>query len=110
MSNALRILILEDNVYDAELEINVLEEAGYSCRWRRVETREDFLKQLEEPDYDLILADYSLPSFNGLAALKMALELDLDIPFIIISGTIGEEIAIESLKAGATDYVMKDRS
>jgi two-component system, cell cycle sensor histidine kinase and response regulator CckA len=109
MSTTLHLLILEDSSYDAELEIAELEEAGYLCEWERVETRADFLACLETPDYDLILADYSLPTFDGLAALRLVLELDLDLPFVLVSGTLGEEWAIESLKAGATDYVMKTR-
>jgi len=89
--------------------IATLEEAGYVCRWQRVETRAEFLACLDAPDYDLILADYNLPTFDGLTALKLFLERGLDLPFILVSGTLGEETAIESLKAGATDYVLKDR-
>ena len=109
MSTVLRLLILEDDPYDAELEIATLEEAGFTCQWERVETQAEFLASLDTPDYDLILADYSLPAFDGLTALKLSLERDLDMPFILVSGVLGEEIAIESLKAGATDYVLKDR-
>ncbi len=109
MSTALCLLILEDDPYDAELEVATLEEAGYVCRWQRVETRAEFLACLDAPDYDLILADYNLPAFDGLTALKLFLERGLDLPFILVSGTLGEETAIESLKAGATDYVLKDR-
>ncbi len=109
MSTALRILVLEDNPYDAELEIATLEEAGYSIQWERVETRPAFLWHLETYEYDLVLADYNLPAFDGLTALKLFLERDLDLPFILVSGAVGEEIAIESLKAGATDYVLKNR-
>jgi len=109
MSNALRLLILEDEPLDAELEVAKLEEAGYACQWERVETRAEFLACLDTPNYDAILADYNLPSFDGLTALHLYLERDLDLPFIFVSGTIGEETAIESLKAGATDYVLKER-
>ncbi|MDY6876274.1 MAG: response regulator [Chloroflexota bacterium] len=109
MSTTLRLLILEDDPYDAKLEIATLEETGYACQWERVETRAEFLARLDTPDYDLILADYSLPTFDGLTALKLFLERDLDLPFILVSGTLGEEVAIESLKAGATDYVLKTR-
>ncbi len=105
----LRLLILEDDPFDAELEVAALEEAGYSCRWERVETRSEFLARLDTPDYDLVLADYNLPAFDGLTALSLFLQRGLDIPFVLISGVVGEEIAIESLKAGATDYVLKDR-
>ena len=109
MSTALCLLILEDDPYDAELEIATLEESGYVCRWQRVETRAEFLARLGTSDYDLILADYRLPAFDGLTALKLVIERDLDLPFILVSGALGEEVAIESLKAGATDYVLKDR-
>ena len=110
MSTPLHVLILEDDPYDAELEIATLEENGYLCQWERVDNRADFLAHLTPPVvYHLILADYNLPDFDGLTALRLFLEHDLDIPFILVSGTVGEETAIESLKAGATDYVLKDR-
>ncbi|RMG55540.1 MAG: PAS domain S-box protein [Acidobacteria bacterium] len=109
MSRELRLLILEDDPHDAELAVAHLEKAGYSCQWEQVETRQEFLARLEAATYDLILADYNLPSFDGLTALKLFRQRDPDTPFILISGTLGEERAIESLKAGATDYVLKDR-
>ncbi len=105
----LALLILEDNSADAELEAAVLEEAGYTCRCDRVQGRDEFVACLQTGTYDLILADYSLPAFDGLSALKLVRAQGLDIPFILVSGTVGEEIAIESLKAGATDYVLKPR-
>lgn len=107
MPKTLRILFLEDTHLDAELSIAALEEAGYSCEWERVDRREDFLRRLDESDYDLILSDFSLPTFDGLSAVKLFGELDLTIPFILISGTLDEEAAIESLRAGATDFVLK---
>ncbi len=108
MPTKLKLLILEDSPYDAEIEIEILEEMGYTCHWKRVETRAEFLAHLDAPDYDLILADYSLPAFDGLTALKLYRERRLELPFIFVSGELGEEIAIESLKAGATDYVLKN--
>jgi PAS domain S-box-containing protein len=105
----LHLLVLEDVPNDAELEIAALEEAGYRCDWKRVETREDFLAGLDSQEYDLVLSDYSLPSFDGLTALKLLLKHEIDIPFILVSGTLGEDAAIDSLKAGATDYVLKSR-
>lgn len=107
--NPLRLLALEDVPNDTELAIAELENAGYTCEWKRVETQEDFLAALDAPEYDIILSDYGLPSFDGLTALKLLKERKLDIPFILVSGTLGEEEAIESLKAGATDYVLKTR-
>ncbi len=105
----LRILFLEDDPLDLELSIAKLEAHGIQLDWEQVQTRQDFLACLDDPHYDLILADYNLPSFDGLSALKLLLERKLDIPFIFVSGTLGDENAIESLKSGATDYVLKDR-
>ncbi len=107
MSTKLRLLILEDDPYDADLAVAVLEESGYQCRWKRIETRAGFLECLDAPDYDLILADHKLPTFDGLTALKLFQERDLDLLFVFVSGELGEENAVESLKAGATDYVLK---
>jgi len=109
MPTPLKLLILEDNAFDAELEVGQLKAAGYDCDWLRVETREEFEACLDRPDFELVLADYNLPSFDGLSALGLMKERGLDIPFVLISGTLGEERAIESVKAGATDYVMKER-
>ncbi|MEW6212681.1 MAG: response regulator, partial [Acidobacteriota bacterium] len=100
MTTRLKILLLDDSPNDAEMIVAAIEEAGYSCHYDRVETREGFLSRLEE-GYDLIVSDYSLPSYDGLAALKAVRERNLEIPFILVSGTVGEEVAIESLKAGA---------
>ncbi len=105
----LRVLILEDSALDAELDVATLEQAGYVCQWERVQTREDFEARIDSTPYDVILADYTLPVFDGLAALRVVLDRALDVPFVVVSGTIGEEIAIETLKAGATDYVLKTR-
>ncbi len=105
----LSLLILEDDAADAELEVALLEEAGYQCHWERVQTRDDFARSLREGHFDLILADYSLPAFDGMTALRLVRAQAVDIPFILVSGTVGEETAIESLKAGATDYVLKPR-
>lgn len=105
----LKILMLEDDPLDAELEFSRLEEAGFRCDVIRVETQEDFLKMLDQGGFNLILADYNLPAFDGLSALALFVERNLNIPFILVSGTLGEETAIESLKAGATDYVLKER-
>jgi PAS domain S-box-containing protein len=107
MPGELRILVLEDNIYDAELAIATLELAGYSCGWDLVSTREAYLEHIDRQCYDVVLSDYSLPAFDGLSAVRILRERDLDMPFILISGTLGEETAIESLKAGATDYVVK---
>ena len=109
MPNTLNILFLEDTLEDAEIAVATLEEAGYKCKWDRVETRVDFLQRLASADYDLVISDYKLPSFDGLTAVKLFVEHGFDIPFLLISGSLGEEAAIESLKAGAADFVLKDK-
>ncbi len=108
-SNAsrLRVLILDDTATDAELAVAALEQAGCRCDWERVDNRGAFLARLSESTYDVILADYTLPAINGMTALRLLCERQVDIPFIIVSGAVGEERAIEAVKAGATDYVLK---
>jgi signal transduction histidine kinase len=108
-SAELRILLLEDNAPHAELVDYFLRESGLRFTLTRVETRDNFIEQLEQHAPDLILSDYALPSFDGYAALAIAREKVPDIPFIFVTGTMGEEVAIETLKNGATDYVLKTR-
>jgi two-component system, cell cycle sensor histidine kinase and response regulator CckA len=108
----LRLLILEDDPIDAELVVATLEQAGYACHWERVTNELTFRSRLAAPDplpYDVVLADYNLPSFDGLRALQQLRTRDPEIPCIMVSGVLGEEIAIESMKAGATDYVLKSQ-
>lgn len=105
----LRILLLEDNTPHAELVEHFLNEAGLKFQLTRVEVREDFIAELEQRLPDMILSDYALPSFDGYAALAIAKEKAPNIPFIFVTGTMGEEVAIETLKNGATDYVLKTR-
>jgi len=109
MQSPLRILHLEDNPRDAELIQAILETEGITCQVTRVDTEADFLASIDHGGFDLIFADYTLPSFDGHSALKITQEKCPDVPFIFISGTLGEEVAIEALKIGATDYVLKER-
>ena len=109
MKSRLRILYLEDDPGDAELVQETLESDGILCEITRVEAQADFNASLEQRDFDLILADYTLPSFDGLSALKIARQGWPHVPFIFVSGTLGEEIAIEALKIGAMDYVFKTK-
>src|SRR5262245_52803187 len=109
MTSPLRVLHLEDNANDAELIQAALESEGIVSDVTRVETRVDFLAALEQGGFDVVLADYTLPSFDGLSALNLARKACPDVPFIFVSGTLGEEVAIEALKIGATDYVLKER-
>ena len=107
--NILRFLLLEDSLLDAELAEAMLTEGGINCELVRVETGADFLAALEAETFDLILADYALPSFDGISALEIARNRTPQIPFIFVSAALGEELAIEALKNGATDYVLKQR-
>ena len=109
MKSPLQILYLEDDPRDAELVGETLESEGVACHITRVGDRHEFLAALEQCRFDLILADYTLPSFDGISALKLAKEVCPELPFIFVSGTLGEEVAIEALKMGATDYVFKTR-
>ena len=109
MNRPLRILHLEDDPKDAELILDTLGLEGLVCEATRVETEAEFVRRLAEGGFELILADHTLPSFDGLSALRLAREKAPEIPFIFVSGTIGEELAIEALKSGATDYVVKER-
>ena len=108
-THPLRILSLEDDPNDAELIQEQLHSEGMACDLSRVDTQTAFLAALEQGGIDLILADYTLPSFDGLSALKLAKQLRPGVPFIFVSGTLGEEVAIEALKVGAADYVLKTR-
>lgn len=105
----LHILLLEDNPSHAELVEQVMKEGGIRFSLTRVETREAFQQELETTPPDLILSDYALPSFDGCTALAITKEKKPGIPFIFVTGTMGEEVAIETLKNGATDYVLKTR-
>jgi DNA-binding NtrC family response regulator len=109
MDKELRILMLEDVADDAELTERELRKGGLAFSAKRVETRKAFLEALKDFLPDLILADYSLPTFDSLSALAIVEKECPDTPFIFVSGTIGEDFAIETLKRGATDYVLKNR-
>jgi len=104
----LHLLVLEGNSADAELVVRELEKEGFVVKWNLVETEKAFREALNQRP-EIILTDYSLSSFKGLSALKIKQETAPEIPLIIISGKIGEEIAVECIKSGATDYVLKDK-
>jgi len=106
MKSPLRVLVVEDSEFDARMLIRLLNRGGYETEYRRVETAEQLREAFKE-EWDIVLSDYNLPGFNAPQALEIYQEHNLDIPFIIISGGIGEDIAVASMKAGAHDYLMK---
>lgn len=108
MATPLHVLILEDRPADAELMARELERAGFAPGWKRVDTEVEFLAALDS-SWEIILADFALPQYDALAALASLEARGLDIPFILVSGVIGEERAVAAMKAGAADYVMKDQ-
>jgi PAS domain S-box-containing protein len=105
---SVRVLLLEDNPDDAEVIVLELERAGFDVAWQRAGSAQDFLDLLS-PDLDMILADYALPQFNASQALTYLQATGYDIPFIVVSGQISEEVAVACMRQGATDYLLKDR-
>lgn len=109
MKTPLRLLHLEDDPIDADLITTTLMEGNIPCQSQRVDTRQAFVAALKEGRMDLILADYSIPGFDGMTALTLARQHCPDVPFLFVSATIGEELAIDAMHQGATDYVLKQR-
>src|SRR6266581_6290225 len=109
MKVSLRILNLEDSANDAELNKAMISARWPECDLVRVDSRPEFISALDQGGFDLILSDYTMPGFSGLHALELSRELRPEVPFLFVSGTIGEDAAIEALKNGATDYVLKHR-
>ncbi|MDE2348644.1 MAG: PAS domain-containing protein [Gammaproteobacteria bacterium] len=105
---SLKALIVEDDADDATLLARSLRDAGFDVQWTRVETEPDFLSSLRQP-LDIIFSDFSMPLFGGMRALELLRASGLDVPLILISGTVGEEVAVEAMRQGATDYLLKDR-
>lgn len=108
MTTPLRTLIVEDSDDDTELLVRELRRAGYQPTFRRVETAESLNAALDQNNWDVVISDYTMPQLSGLEALKLVRRRGNDIPFIILSGSIGEEIAVGAMRAGAHDYIMKD--
>jgi len=108
MKKILRILFIEDSEDDALLLLHQIKKGGYSVDYELIQTLMQLKAALLEKKWDLIISDYAMPHFNGLRALTCLTETGLDIPFIVVSGTIGEEVAVNMMKAGANDYLMKD--
>ena len=103
----IRLLLAEDNPADAEMEMRELKRAGLRIAHRVADTEQGFVSALREFSPDVILSDFSMPGFDGMAALALARDLAADTPFVFVSGTLGEEYAIRALRNGATDYVLK---
>lgn len=107
-NNNLRILLVEDNSDDAELIVMELERAGWNINYERVQSREELSNALHSNNWDMAISDFTLPEFNGLDAMNIVKKEEPELPFIIVSGTIGEEQAVDAVLAGAGDYIMKD--
>lgn len=107
MSTTVKVLIIEDSEDDALLEIRALKKGGFAPVYERVETAAELAKALAEQTWDVIFCDYSLPHFDAIQAIAVYKETNVDIPFIVISGAVGEETAVECLRLGAHDYIMK---
>src|SRR5262245_48339505 len=107
MTISLRLLLIEDSEDDASLVVRTLRRGGYDLTYERVETAEAMRDALARHPWDLVISDYSMPQFTGPAALGILHEIGIDLPFIIVSGTIGEETAVAAMKAGAHDFLMK---
>ncbi|MCF7817657.1 MAG: response regulator [Kiritimatiellales bacterium] len=107
-SNPLRLLMVEDSPRDTELVIREIRRGGFDLTWKRVDTEAAMKAALDAEPWDAVVSDYIMPHFDGLGALRVLREKGIDIPFILISGTIGEDTAVEAMKAGAHDYLMKN--
>jgi DNA-binding NtrC family response regulator len=108
VSKAIKLLVVEDSEDDARLVIRMLRRGGYNAQHERVESAAAMAAALQRQTWDAVVSDYNMPGFSGLDALRILRATALDVPFILISGTVGEEIAVDALKAGANDYVIKN--
>jgi PAS domain S-box-containing protein len=108
MDRTLKLLLIEDSEYEAGLLIREIERGGYTIIYERVETAEAVNTALKQKQWDLIISDYVMPGFSGLDALKVIQTSGIDLPFIMVSGRIGDNLAAESMIAGAHDYILKD--
>ncbi len=102
------ILIVEDSSIDAEIIVRQIEQSGFKLNWDRIFTAEDLSKEMEKRNWDLVISDFEMGEFNGIEALKIVRSMQPNLPFIMVSGVVGEEVAVEAMKLGANDYVMKE--
>jgi two-component system cell cycle sensor histidine kinase/response regulator CckA len=107
MNKPLRVLFVEDNENDALLSLIELRRAGYAVSWKRVDTRQDMIAAIESEPWDLVLSDFSMPEFSAPDAFRVARQHGCEAPFIIVSGTVGEDVAVDAMRAGVSDYVLK---
>ncbi|MDD5344830.1 MAG: response regulator [Smithella sp.] len=107
---SLRVLIVEDSEDDTQLLIRTLKKGGYSPLYERVQTSSAMKEALKEKQWDIILCDYKMPNFSGPSAIAVLKESNIDIPFIIVSGAVGEDIAVECMRLGAHDYVLSAKT
>src|ERR1043165_5002905 len=108
MNRSIRVLLVEDSGNDALLLLRQLPKGGYEPVSKRVETAQTMRAALDEQLWDIVISDYVLPGFGGLESLEVLKAKGLDLPFIVVSGQIGEDVAVKAMKAGAHDYMMKD--
>ncbi len=108
MTQPLKVLIIDDSEDDTILLVRQLILGGFEPKWERVYTRNALVKVLQDQKWDIILSDYNMPNFNGIDALRIIVEGNYDVPVILVSGAMGEEIAVEAMRAGAQDYLIKD--
>ena len=108
MATTLQLLMVEDSDDDAQLVLVKLRRAGYNIEFIRVDNEPELRAALETKNWQIVVSDYAMPGFSGLKALQILRESDQDTPFILVSGTVGEEIAVEAMRCGANDYIMKD--
>jgi len=109
MAQSLRVLIIDDSDDDAQLILWELRRGGYQVEYKLVETRPTMKAALSNQEWDVILCDYNMPLFSAIEALETVKAMELDLPFLILSGTINEETAVTALKAGAHDFILKDK-
>ena len=108
MNTPIRVLIVEDSEDDTVLIVRELKNSGFDVQFERVDNHKDMKDSLDNQDWDIIFCDYSMPKFDGISALKLLHEENHELPFILVSGTIGEDVAVKAMKSGADDYIVKD--
>ena len=108
MAAPLHVMLIENSVADAELNLHELGHAGFQCKPQIIATRAEFLEHLGRFPFDIVLADYRLPGWTGMDAFSAMRQAGHDVPFILVTGTLGEEVAVECIKQGVTDYVLKE--